>query len=86
MYYYIVGLLILFLYLYDMQKNKGNNQIFNNNLIIIVASVLLWRGIWMISEIYIFPGAQQRKLSAITSMLLGVGLLTVTKTGSKILI
>lgn len=42
--------------------------------------ILFWRGIWNLADHFLFPGDDMKMLSAAASLLLGMGLMILTRT------
>lgn len=53
-------------------------------ILLAFAIILFWRGAWGLIDIYLFP--QNYELSLWVSLLLGLGILLVTKTAGKHLV
>ena len=58
-----------------LKKLKKHYQL-AYSLIIVIAVVGIWRGVWMLTDIYLFP--KNDTVSAMASLVIGVIILTVT--------
>ena len=43
------------------------------------AIILFWRGIWNLADFYLFPGDDNKHISAVASVFIGMGLMIVTR-------